>query len=433
MVDSPSKKPLSALLIEPSFIVQQVFSSILQKQGFCVESCKTAGDALTLIQQKSFDLVCVAYLLPDSTGIDICRQVRELDQEKRNTPVVLVTSEDNKSILLEVFKAGATEIFKKNDVEGFDSYLTQFVLSVMEYKTLYGKILYVEDSRSTAQLISTLLKLNGMEVDHFTTAEAALEAFDEENYDLIITDIILEGELTGSHLVQKVRQDQSKDTIPILAISGMEDPSRRVSLLKSGVNDFVSKPFLHDELMARVHNLLRSKKLFDRVQEQREALRELAMKDQLTGLYNRHFLMEVGPQRINEAQRHKQPLSMVVVDLDKFKAINDNYGHAIGDIVLKEVGTLLQEQSRTEDVACRFGGEEFVLILTHCDLLSAIEKADAIRERIESLKPAGIDVTASFGVSSLTATDDGISNLFDRADQAVYQSKDEGRNRVTAV
>lgn len=433
MVDHPLKEPLTVLFIEPSFIVQQVFSSILQKQGFHVELCKKGEDALNLLRQKSFDLICVAYLLPDTTGTEVCRQIRALKPNKRNTPVVLITSEDDKNVLLGVLKAGATEIFKKNDLAGFDSYLTQFVLNVIESKALYGKILYVEDSKSTAELIGRLLKLNGMEVDHFTTAEAALEVFHKKTYDLIITDIILEGDMTGSQLIQKIRQDQSQDTVPILAISGVEDPARRVALLKSGVNDYVAKPIMQDELMARVNNLLRSKKLFDRVQEQREALRELAMKDQLTGLYNRHFLMEVGPKRITEAQRHQQPLSMVVVDLDKFKTINDSHGHAVGDIVLKEVGLLLQEESRLEDVASRFGGEEFVLILTHCDLLSAAEKAEQIREKIQALKPAGLEITASFGVSSLASSDDIISHLFDRADQAVYQSKNAGRNRVTAV
>jgi two-component system cell cycle response regulator len=433
MSDQPINQPLKALVIEPSAIVRQVFGTILQKQGFHVDAFEKGEEALSIFNEKQYDMVCIALLLPDMSGMDVCRTIRSLNQTKRNTPVVLITSEDDKNTLLQVLKAGATEIFKKNDVLGFDSYLTQFVWNTVESKSLYGKVLYVEDSRAITEMIKSLLTLNGMDVDHFTTAEEAYEAFLANDYDLVISDIILEGEMTGSQLVQKIRSDRSNNPIPILAISGVEDSSRRVSLLKAGVNDYVAKPIMNDELIARVQNLLRSKKLFDRVQEQQEALRELAMKDQLTGLYNRHFLMEMGPKRIREAQRHKHSLSMVVVDLDKFKTINDTHGHSTGDIVLKEVGGLLQRLSRKEDLASRFGGEEFVLVLAHCDLGDAMDKAEKIRKEIMELKPAGLDITASFGVSTLMDTDEDMPQLFERADQAVYQSKHDGRNRVTSV
>lgn len=423
---------LTALVIEPSLIVQQVLTSILQNHGFVVEVQKNGEESIAAIKEKGFDLVCVALLLPDMTGLEVCRAVRAMDEGKNLLPVVLITSEDDKNTLVEVLRAGATEIFKKNDIATFATYLTQFVWNSAERKALFGKVLYVEDSRSIAKMVTCLLTDYGMTVDHYSKAEEALEAFNEKEYDLVITDIILEGEMTGSQLIQKIRSDRSKNTIPILAISGVDDSSRRVALLKEGANDYVSKPIMDDELIARVQNLLRSKKLFDRVQEQQEYMRELAMKDQLTGLYNRHFLMEVGPQKIQEAHRHKQNISMLVVDLDKFKSINDTHGHSIGDVVLSEVGKLLSQLCRKEDLAARFGGEEFVLLLSHCNLESATVKAEEIRTRIMELKPAGLDITASFGVSSLQDDhSDDLTSLFARADEAVYQSKENGRNRVT--
>jgi len=424
---------LTALVIEPSLIVQQVLTSILQNHGFVVEVQEKGEESIAAIKEKGFDLVCVALLLPDMTGLEVCRAVRAMDDEKKNLlPVVLITSEDDKNTLVEVLRAGATEIFKKNDIATFATYLTQFVWNSAERKALFGKVLYVEDSRSIAKMVTCLLTEYGMTVDHYSKAEEALEAFNEKEYDLVITDIILEGEMTGSQLIQKIRSDRSKNTIPILAISGVDDSSRRVALLKEGANDYVSKPIMDDELIARVQNLLRSKKLFDRVQEQQEYMRELAMKDQLTGLYNRHFLMEVGPQKIQEALRHNQDISMLVVDLDKFKSINDTHGHSIGDVVLSEVGKLLSQLCRKEDLAARFGGEEFVLLLSHCNQDSACLKAEEIRTRIMDLKPAGLDVTASFGVSSIQNDhSDDLTSLFARADEAVYQSKENGRNRVT--
>ncbi|HFE39072.1 MAG TPA: GGDEF domain-containing protein, partial [Gammaproteobacteria bacterium] len=147
--------------------------------------------------------------------------------------------------------------------------------------------------------------------------------------------------------------------------------------------------------------------------------------------YNRHYLMDIAPQKISEAFRHKIPLSMVLMDVDKFKSINDTYGHDTGDIVLTSIGKLLVECCRTEDIVARFGGEEFVIILMHCDKENAIKKMDLLRQQLSELKPADLPVTASFGVTTLEfEKQNGFAELFSAADKAVYRAKDEGRNRV---
>lgn len=156
------------------------------------------------------------------------------------------------------------------------------------------------------------------------------------------------------------------------------------------------------------------------------------MKDQLTGLFNRHFMMESGPKAIKQAQRHKYPLSMLVLDLDNFKSINDQHGHATRDTVLESVGTTLLNSFREEDIACRFGGEEFVVILPNCNLSEAAIKAEQLRLIIENGHPAGLLVTASIGVGSLFIDDntDTFATLFSRADHGTYQAKANGRNQV---
>ena len=274
----------------------------------------------------------------------------------------------------------------------------------------------------------------GMSVEHHTSAGSAYNAFISNKYDLVLTDLVLEGDETGRNLVQKIRVDTAYDNVPIIVISGLESSSHRIDLLKEGANDYVSKPVINDELMVRVQNLIKTKKLIDYVNEQQDHLRELAMKDQLTGLYNRHFLMEVGPKRIKEAYRHEYGLSLLMIDLDRFKWINDNHGHAVGDEVLSEVGALLKNHCRQDDLAARFGGEEFILILGHCDKDSANAKAEEIRLAIENLKPASLDLTASIGVASLeNDSEEDLAGLFARADEAVYQSKEKGRNQVTVM
>ena len=213
----------------------------------------------------------------------------------------------------------------------------------------------------------------------------------------------------------------------------MDDVARRVEILRHGANDFVSKPIVEEEFHARVSNLITSKQLFDQVRHQQQLLRELATTDQLTKLYNRHYLNDAAAQAISNAVRHKQPLSLFVIDLDHFKNINDEYGHDRGDDVLSAVGGLLKKSSRDGDIAARFGGEEFVLVLTHCALEDAQKKAEAFRLELEKLKPGGLLVTASIGVASLDITQENtmdLKALFKQADQAVYIAKENGRNCV---
>jgi diguanylate cyclase (GGDEF)-like protein len=168
------------------------------------------------------------------------------------------------------------------------------------------------------------------------------------------------------------------------------------------------------------------------IEKQGKKLYELAMKDQLTKLYNRHYLLEIAAKTIKEAERFGKPLSIIVIDIDHFKKLNDSHGHQVGDQVLASVAEFLMAAMRSFDVAARFGGEEFVLLLSHCALVEAQAKAEDLREKIQHLQPSGLQVTASFGVSSLEliSGEASFNALFKLADNAVYQAKGEGRNRV---
>ncbi|WP_196140323.1 GGDEF domain-containing protein [Aliikangiella sp. G2MR2-5] len=158
-----------------------------------------------------------------------------------------------------------------------------------------------------------------------------------------------------------------------------------------------------------------------------------AMHDPLTGLYNRYYLDEVVCQKFSESVRHQSALSLMLLDIDHFKKVNDTYGHLTGDVVLKQVAQLLSKNSRSEDIVTRIGGEEFVIILDHCDLNKACEKAEQLRKDVETLKPANIDTTISIGVSQLKPLGETLNQLLARADKAVYQAKKSGRNRICAA
>lgn len=423
---------MNVLYVEPSKTYQRVLKDIFYEYDFDdVALCATAQEAMNQIEQQDFDLICIAMYLRDMDGAELCKQMRECKKLK-HVPIILITSKEHKETLNKSISAGITDIFQKNDVDAIRAYLQNFK-EYTSYNELEGHILYLEDSMVIANMMIAVLEDLGYTIDHFTHAEDGLEALQKNEYDLILTDVVLAGKMSGLGLVRAIRGlENKKNALPILAMSGFDDTSRKIELLRVGANDYVSKPVINEELSARVVNLITNKKLLDRVESQQARLHDLAMKDQLTGLYNRHFLSEMAPKKIGESRRHKIPLSLIVIDVDKFKPINDTYGHSTGDEVLKELGKLLKASCRQEDFAARFGGEEFVLLLSHCDLDNAVKKAERMRIEISELKPSGLDVTASFGVATLPIDQDhcDFSALFSAADRAVYIAKETGRNKV---
>jgi two-component system cell cycle response regulator len=215
-------------------------------------------------------------------------------------------------------------------------------------------------------------------------------------------------------------------------MTGHDDPRRRIELFHAGINDYVTKPPIEEEFAARVNNLITSKRLYDKVREQTQALLQVAMKDQLTTCHNRHSLVENAPKYINDAIRYEHPLSIMILDLDHFKTINDQHGHDTGDKVLSDIGKLLMQTCRQGDFVSRIGGEEFLIILPHCAASDAVNKAEQIRVMIEKFRPEDLSVTVSIGIACLAEMHHSdFDRLYKSADEAVYQSKGNGRNRVT--
>ena len=426
---------MNALIVDPSRSYRRILSSALESNNFSTTEVSGVQDAEQLCQTTIFELICMAAELPDGDSYELAGRIR-LDKSSNNgAAILLLTSNYSHEVLEKAFSLGITEVFRKKDFTNFEYYLSQFTHQLLQAGRQAGHILYVEDNLSVALVTRATLEESDHKVDHYTTGEEAEAAFLEQDYDLVLTDILLAGELSGTSLVRAIRhhEDESKRQVPVVAMSSFSDSARRMELFRCGINDYVQKPVLGEELTARVNNLMQTELLLKQLNSQQEKLRELALVDQLTGLYNRHFLMDTVPKRIAQALRHSDPLSMIMVDIDHFKLINDTLGHAVGDEVLAAVGGELNRSCRDEDIVSRYGGEEFVILLDRCDLVEATKKAEFIRKMVEKLKPAGRDITASFGVCSMRDTEgEGFASMFERADRAVYQAKDTGRNRVVA-
>ncbi len=424
---------MNVLVIDHSKVFRAMWRRMAVSAGHEPIMVSDAGEGLATLREREVDLVCVARTLPDMDGIAFTRHAHGM-QGLGHLPIILLTSTGDKAVRQAAFEAGVTDIHSRTDIEDLFNQAARFVQG--KSAICSGRVLYIEDSRTVATVMLRVLEGMGLTVDHYCNASAAHRAFQQSDYDLVVSDILVEGEMSGIGLISRIRE-QAPDPIraPILAISGMEDDNRRIDLFRLGINDFVTKPVLEDEVRARVSNLVMNKQLLERVEEQRRHLYELAMTDQLTGLYNRNSLSEFAEAKTAEANRHDFPLSVVVIDIDHFKEINDRYGHLFGDEVLTAAGELLQRNIRSEDVAVRFGGEELLLILPHCGEEDGRRQAERIRSELASLSfGSGIRVTASLGIASRPAGREAEFEVLVRAaDGAVYEAKTRGRDRVVTA
>lgn len=416
-----------ALIVEPSSDFQNIVKNIFLTAGVECNIFSSGVEALESSHQD-YDFILVARSLNDITG-EIFLQRYGLEHGLKNALPILLVSEKVNEILLEANQAGYKLVFNKNDIGQLHNIVTK-ILNVRSL-SLQANILFVDDSVSSASDVINIFQQNRAIVHHVLNVNEMKKEFSNNEYDLVISDYYLNDDETGDDVIKFIRSHDNTDksTIPILIISAETNNQKRTSFLRNGADDFIISPYNEDELLVRASNLIKNHRLVLDFKQQQQQLAKLALTDHLTGLYNRHSLYDLAPKYIQNALRHKSPLSLLMIDLDHFKKINDTYGHSTGDSVLKNVAKIMQDACRTEDIVARFGGEEFVMLLTNCETDSAIHKAEKLRASIEASKPEGLTVTSSIGIATLSPNDT-FDLLFNNADKAVYEAKATGRNKV---
>ncbi|MDD3676413.1 diguanylate cyclase [Thauera propionica] len=383
------------------------------------------------------DLIFLERHLEDGSGFDFARTVRR-DPGMASVPILLVATEIDQALSATSLEAGITEIFSKYELERMASYVRAFMNSADVALRLSGVALVVEDSLPVLRFIREALEPTGLRVETCTTGEEGRDRLAEHDFEIVLVDVLLGGQMTGLSLVRHVRQNAGgrNARVPILAMSGMEDAARRIELLRHGADDFLAKPMLAEELIARVRNMVRIRRLLQETEAQRDHLRRLAMTDQLTGLYNRHYLTEAADRCISEAREKGLSAHLLVIDIDHFKHINDTHGHSLGDSVLAETAARIREVTGANDIVARTGGEEFVVLRVGAGVAGGLALAEAVRTQVERSRPAGLSVTVSIGVAEVvgeTKQPSSFESMFKTADTALYQAKRFGRNRVVSL
>ena len=406
------------LLVEDNLLFAKLIQDRLLEEFDITLLCATTyEETIELLKDnKDITLAILDINLPDSTQGEIVDFITQ-----KYIPSIVITGFENKELKESLLhKKIINYIYKDHD--GINQLVNSIRLHLKSFRT---NILLVDDSRT--QLEATKHILKNMNFNVFT-AKDGLEALrvlnSHINFNLVITDYNMPC-MDGLELVSKIREKHQKDKLGILVLSASNKPELSEIFIKIGANDFINKPYNPIEFQVRVNSNLEILYLFDRT-------RDLANKDFLTGLHNRRFFFESANAIFSKAQRDKKDICIAMFDIDKFKNINDTYGHDIGDIAIKEVAHILSSHLRESDLIARFGGEEF------CVLLQDISKDDVIKlftkirkvfeDNIIQIDDLSISYTVSIGLCyGLEKT---LEDMIKVADNGLYYCKNNGRNQI---
>ena len=431
----------------------------LSAEYFDVVTAMSGRDALAICERAECDLVLLDVMMPDMDGFEVCRRLKS-NPATHHIPVIMVTALDQPSDKVRGLEAGADDFLPKPISE---LALIARVRSLARLKMVTdelrmrvltsheigikspereavadtgrdGRVLIVDDRPASYERIAaTLSKEHAVEVE--VDPNQALFHAADGNYDLLIVSLGLE-HFDALRLCSQVRSLDRTRNLPILAITEPDNTARMLRGLEIGVNDFLIRPIDKNELLARTRSQVRKRRYTERLRDNVQMSIEMAITDALTGLFNRRYMESHLGTLIEQAAARGKPLSALVLDIDYFKAINDNHGHDAGDDVLRDFALRIKRSIRGIDLACRYGGEEFVIIMPETDMAVAAMVAERLRRRIaaESFAIAQgsrqIPVTISIGIAGLRGKDDTAPALLKRADQALYRAKRDGRNRV---
>ena len=432
----------------------------LLAEYFDVLTAEDGFKALNIVEQTSVDLILLDIMMPGMDGFEVCERLKA-NPRTAHIPVVMVTALDQPADRVRGLKAGADDFLTKpvNDLQ-----LVSRVKSLVRLKTLSdelriraetarnigmddfmrldnldvsGQVLLVDSRASSQERIIRALKPVA-EVTAISDPQSAVFEAAENHFDMIIINGNSD-DYDPLRLCSQLRLLERTRFLPLLLVTELGQEDIVIRALDLGVNDYIIRPIDPNELVARTLTQIKRKRYNDRLRSSVRQSIELAVTDGLTGLNNRRYLDNHLKTLFNRAAARGRPLSVCITDIDRFKLVNDTHGHDVGDEVLKEFARRIRSTVRGADLACRFGGEEFVVVMPDTDAVSAGAIAERLRRVIEESpfilpgQELALTVTASLGIATNMTGVDTPEQLLKQADRALYEAKNQGRNRVVAA
>jgi len=428
----------------------------LSSEYFDVLAADNGRTALQIADAELPDVILLDVMMPRMDGFEVCRQLKA-NPRTADVPVVMVTALSDVANRLRGLEAGADDFLTKpvNDIALFARVrslvrLKRMMEELRVRENICGRfgdsdtpapeesgparILIVDDDQlAAAKVRETLSTVSSGATWAPNCAEA--QALLTPDIELIIASLSIRGS-DALRLVSQCRSNEAFRQLPILLIADDKDLPRLAKGLDLGANDYLIRPVDRNELLARTATQIRRKRLQNRLQASYQRSLSLALTDELTGLYNRRYFFAHLDELMARVCQDGISVSVLTFDIDHFKLVNDTYGHASGDEVLRELAARTMNSVRSVDLVARLGGEEFVVVMPETDLGVAVAVAERLRGAVArdpfSLKPDGkkLSVTISIGVTATGEGDDDRDGMLKRADDALYTAKNRGRNCV---
>ncbi len=442
------------LVVDDILANLKLLEARLSAEYFDVITAETGRQALAALERERIDVVLLDVMMPGINGFEVCRRIKACSATQ-HIPVIMLTALDQPNDKVQGLDAGADDFLTKpvDDVA-----LMTRMKNLMRLKALNdemamrvatgadlglslpalakapqgSRILLVDDDPRTAHRVTEALQ-GEHEVDSETDMAKALADLAEGRHDLVVISLDMRtGD--GLRLCSQVRSSPKTRHVPIVVLVNPGQEARLLRALDMGVNDYVTHVIDPNELVARVRTQLKRKRYADHLRHALDESVELSVTDALTGLHNRRYLETHLSAHLEKCAASGQPLSLLIADIDHFKAINDTWGHDAGDAVLREIAVRIRREVREADLACRLGGEEFIIVMPDTGTATATTIAERLRDRVAAQTFAAapnlpIQVTLSVGVATVQPGDTSKS-LMKRADLALYAAKNRGRNRV---
>jgi two-component system cell cycle response regulator len=430
----------------------------LLAEYFDVLTAENGYECLDIVSKASVDVILLDIMMPGMDGFEVCERLKS-NPKTSHIPVVMVTALDQPADRVRGLRAGADDFLTKpvNDMQ-----LMARVKSLVRLKMLSDELrLRAETARTIGmdpsvardEEVANILLVDGRansqeriaralkpvaDVAAMNDPQAAIFEAAEGNYDLIIVNSNFEG-YDPLRLCSQIRSLERSRFIPILLVVDAGGEAIVVRALELGVNDYILRPLDPNELVVRCLTQIKRKRFNDRLRDSVNHTIELAVTDALTGLNNRRYLDKHLKLLFDRAAARGRPLSVCITDIDRFKSVNDTYGHDAGDEVLREFAARIRSTVRGADLACRFGGEEFVVVMPDTSPGTAAAVAERLRHAVESQpfvvrqSGASLNITASLGIACSVHGAASAEELVRQADRALYEAKHGGRNRVVAA
>ncbi len=448
------------LVVDDDPMNVKLVEGILKREGYESLKALDGEEALDKVQRERPDLILLDVMMPGIDGYQVTRQLKG-DPATAAIPIIMITALNGTEDKVRGLECGADEFLTKPVNAAELLARTKSMLRLKQYQdqlmlrtrseTAFGKghgplaptpgkpprqhVLLVEDNDKDLRLLSGQIEDRGYDVSVAHDGEAALQKILAGGVDLVLLDIFLPG-MDGFEVCQRLKESAETRDIQVALITCLKDLEGKIKGMELGADDYLVKPVDGRELSVRVKALLAKKSYLDQLHAHYEQALSSAISDGLTGLYNQTYFKKYLKLELKRSLRQNYPTSLLMLDLDDFKGLNDRFGHPAGDMVLQETARLIREAIREVDLAARYGGEEFAVVLPYSDTRGARVVAERILKALRALDLEDAtgarlgNISASIGIAACPEDAREARTLIQQADAMLYHAKQNGKNRI---